>query len=596
MSAPFLAFFPLVAIVFLLTAATPSTAPDGDLNRDGSVNVVDIQCLTLVYEHSSQDEMVVCENDNDCLVVPGGDYTCRQGFAAPSLLCLPACLHPSVSLAASEVAVCDDPGAEDEDCLGLVARHRADLNCDGELSAADFNFLVALSLDKAGGAGTADIDMDGQLNGCDPDGDGDGLENSLDCSPLDPLHSDCDDGNACTLDSCIDELCHQVDSGQCVSGPFVINTTPAGEHSTDTDSTALPDGGFAVVYTAYPDGNDWYPDIYLQRFDPLGQKKGVEVQVNASYSNPDDGPSVAPLPGAGFAVVWRGQGGIRLRRFDPLGGPLGSETVVPVLFNNQSRRPDVVRRPQSGFVVVWDAMKDGSHFSTYARLFDAAGEPVGDDFKVPSSDLGGQVRPAVAATDSTLCYVWDGSGALDDDGGALGRCFGADGVALGDDFQLNQHLPGEQADLDIAALSGGQFIVTWFSELQDGSEYTVYARRLSGAGQPVGDEFRVNQSITLSQDAARVSALSDGGFVVVWHTENYNYSPGFQVHARLFDQGGAPAGDQIVVHGEMADHPWFPDVTTLDGGRFVAFWHSRTPQGKPAALFGRLFDAQGTPD
>jgi len=191
---------------FEADGAPPHTAPEGDLNQDGSVDAVDVQCLVLVFiqeEVASNLEGDACGTDADCTAEVGLGYTCRTGFSN-QLLCLPPCLSPSVSLSGDEVD-CPDPEADTPQCNGLVPRRIADLNCDSVISNTDFLFLVAVALDKLGGAGTADVDDDGRLNFCDDDTDGDGVPDLADGCPVDadPLLLDTDGdlvGDACDPD------------------------------------------------------------------------------------------------------------------------------------------------------------------------------------------------------------------------------------------------------------------------------------------------------------------------------------------------------------------------------------------------------------
>ena len=187
-------------------AAPPYTAPEGDLNLDGTVNAVDIQCMVLVFmqeEDASGVEGDACGDDDDCIVQVGSGYTCRAGFEG-QLLCLPSCLSPAVSLSGDDVD-CFDPDADTVQCKGLVPRRIVDLNCDSAISNQDFLFLVAIAVDKLGGPGTADLDDDGSLNFCDDDTDGDGVPDLADGCPVDadPLLLDTDGdlvGDACDDD------------------------------------------------------------------------------------------------------------------------------------------------------------------------------------------------------------------------------------------------------------------------------------------------------------------------------------------------------------------------------------------------------------
>jgi hypothetical protein len=211
-----------------VAGADPYSAPDGDLNRDGVVNAVDLQCLVVLFdviEGAGGLAEDLCNSDDDCPV----KYSCRAGFDLFKL-CLPGCLDGEVSLGQSGAEVCSDPAADDESCLGTVVKKSADFDCNGTLTNADFLFVVSLVMGKAGGAGTVDADSDGRLNFCDPDSDGDETEDVADCAPLNPAVGPCADNDSCTVDTCVD--------GECVFVPDTGSTCDDGESCTHGDTCA----------------------------------------------------------------------------------------------------------------------------------------------------------------------------------------------------------------------------------------------------------------------------------------------------------------------------------------------------------------------
>jgi len=175
-------------------AITPYTAPSGALTEDAQVDVADIQCLVLIM--SAMADPIPCTEDGDCLAAGAALHSCRKGLQE-GLVCLPQCLAPEVTLAQSpeDCAVPDGDG-----CLGTVLKASADMNCDGDMTIVDLLFLVQIALEKTGGPGKADHDEDGQLNFCDPDSDGDGVADTLDCRPLDESLGACtESGQGCLL-------------------------------------------------------------------------------------------------------------------------------------------------------------------------------------------------------------------------------------------------------------------------------------------------------------------------------------------------------------------------------------------------------------
>ena len=86
--------------------------------------------------------------------------------------------------------------------------------------------------------------------------------------------------------------------------------------------------------------------------------------------------------------------------------------------------------------------------------------------------------------------------------------------------RVNTYRTGEQTAPDSAALSGGGYVTVWQSQNQDGSGSGVYAQRFLASGAFAGPEVRVNTPAGSNQSSPRVSGTSDGGYVVIWEDDS----------------------------------------------------------------------------
>jgi hypothetical protein len=91
------------------------------------------------------------------------------------------------------------------------------------------------------------------------------------------------------------------DSNGTAAGPaFEINTTTAGDQRRH-EMTAMPNGGFAVVWE---DGSSGNFDIRGQVFDNLGNRVGNEFLVNTTTAVNQAWPVVAALADGRLAIAW----------------------------------------------------------------------------------------------------------------------------------------------------------------------------------------------------------------------------------------------------------------------------------------------------
>ena len=265
---------------------------------------------------------------------------------------------------------------------------------------------------------------------------------------------------------------------------------------------------------------------------------------------------------------------------------LGPEFQVNTYTTGTQYRPKVAAAGD-GFVVVWEsAYQDRGNTGLFGQRFGPDGQPVVGEFQVPSSTQWSQYRPAVAAAaDGGFLIVWDSS----QDGsdlGIFGRRFDAAGMPLGDEFQINSHTSGQQGFPRIAGDGAGNFVVVWMSLAQDGSYEGVFAQRFDAGGVPMGSEFQVNGYTTGGQYYPRVAADGRGDFVVVWNEfERDGSATG--VFGRRFDATGSPLGPDFQVNTLTWGDQGVADVACDSPGDFVVAWSG------PSEVYSSNNDALG---
>ena len=93
-----------------------------------------------------------------------------------------------------------------------------------------------------------------------------------------------------------------------------------------------------------------------------------------------------------------------------------------------------------------------------------------------------------------------------------------DVFTIGPEFQVNTFTSGVQSVPSIAALDGGGYVVAWHSFGQDGFGGGIFGQRYGADGLALGPEFQINNYTNDDQVAPSVAALDDGGFVVIWQS------------------------------------------------------------------------------
>jgi hypothetical protein len=349
-----------------------------------------------------------------------------------------------------------------------------------------------------------------------------------------------------------------------------------------------------------------------------------EFLVNEETAFSQAVPDVAAFSNNQFVVVWQSNdreapgdtdgNAIKARIFDPDGDPDSDEFEINQTGVGNQVLPQVTVLPDDRFVVVWQSddqqdPNDTQGVAIKARIFDADGDPDSEEFVVNENPQSNQTFAAIALlANGQLVVTWasnDGQDAGDIDNLAIkARIFDPDGDADSDEFLVNEAATNTQNLPKVAALPNGQFVVTWQSNDQGGSDqdsYAVKARIFDADGDPAEDEFQVNEFETGFQGLPEIAVLDNGNFVITWESADGGGDDfsSRSIKARIFDATGDAVTDEFIVNDETLGTQEDPAITPVAGGGFLVTWTSDDRQDdddqSSSAIKGRYFDADGTP-
>ena len=123
----------------------------------------------------------------------------------------------------------------------------------------------------------------------------------------------------------------------------------------------------------------------------------------------------------------------------------------------------------------------------------AAGEELQINTYVTTNLLGG---PHVAMdAHGNFVMTWPSRGSPDSDSSGLsgqGRCYAANGTALGDQFQINTYTTNDQGASQAAFDADGRFVVVWRSEGSSSTDtfgFSAQGQRFAPLGIIFADGF-----------------------------------------------------------------------------------------------------------
>lgn len=324
-----------------------------------------------------------------------------------------------------------------------------------------------------------------------------------------------------------------------------------------------------------------------------------QFQVNTTTAGGQSAANVTELAGGGFVAWWYSGEPlesddywdygdvVRARVFDAAGRPLGDDFAV----NQSQLLPHAVAveaLDDGGFLFAWNTDSGidggGSYEDPRIRVFDADGSARGDEMEIPFSPIGSGNGSFIRLTNGRFLSTWESSNGI----GA--RFLTADGTPVGRDIQVNATESGEEHSPVTAALPGGGFVVAWNTDLYWWKDWTenpegmsVRARVFNPDGTPAGADVLLNASDTgeMFHAARSIEMLGTGQLLATWNTAD-------GTKGRYMTASGTPRGDEF----DYVE-PATPEGTHLADGRWMETW--RDEGGSEGPLFARMRNANDNP-
>jgi hypothetical protein len=344
-------------------------------------------------------------------------------------------------------------------------------------------------------------------------------------------------------------------SGAPLGGEFRVNTSTLSAQrypSVASDSA----GNFVVAWASNQDGS--YSGIFAQRFASTGSPLGGEFRVNTYTTGYQYNPAVASDAVGNFVVTWHSfpqdgsSYGIFAQRFGSSGVPLGGEFRVNSYTTGVQSYPVIASDPAGNFVVVWNSLnQDGNSSGVFAQRFANTGTPLGGEFRANTYTTGGQFSPSVAIDSAgALAIAWESAQDDEISGGIFSQRFASTGAPLGVEFRVNTYTTNQQFDPAVSSDSSGNFVIAWSSNGADGDGNGIFAQRYDSAGTAVGGEFRVNSFTTSNQIFPTLATNPGGDFVVAWMSETQDGDLNGIFGQRFVSVPLISVGDCVVAEGD----------------------------------------------
>jgi len=388
----------------------------------------------------------------------------------------------------------------------------------------------------------------------------------------------------------------------------IIGSTETRVNSYTADSqdypqiTALAGGGWVVTWhSAAQDGSGY--GVYQQAYNADGSVRGVEVRVSTYVTGHQFFPQITALAGGGWVVTWESNGqddpggyGVYQQAYNADGSAGGGEVRVNSHVAGDQALPKIMALADGGWVVTWQSngQDDPGGLGVYQQAYNADGSARGGEVRVNSHVAGDQATPQVTAlAGGGWVVTWESNGQDGSGRGVYQQAYNADGSALGGEVRVNSYVTSDQFSQQITALAGGGWVVTWQSNGQDGDGWGIYQQAYNADGSVRGVEVRVNSYTADSQDYPQITALSDGGWVVMWGSDGQDGS-GRGVYQQAYNVDGSARGVEVRVNSHVAGDQATPRTAALAGGGWVVMWQSNGQDGDGWGIYQQAYNADGS--
>ncbi|WP_304611095.1 cadherin domain-containing protein [Microvirga sp. ACRRW] len=143
---------------------------------------------------------------------------------------------------------------------------------------------------------------------------------------------------------------------------------------------------------------------------------------------------------------------------------------------------------------------------------------------------------------------------------------------IGVDQEVNLIAQGSRDDAEITALADGGWLLIWSSDRYDGSGTDVYQQRYDRSGLAVYEvEQIVNTQRASQQHDASAIALADGGWLVTW-TSYADEGLHGNIYQQRFDARGQPIGGEVRVNQIVLKTQYQPNVVAMEDGGWLVTW------------------------
>ncbi len=377
-------------------------------------------------------------------------------------------------------------------------------------------------------------------------------------------------------------------------------------NSVDSGAETLPriasfdnDGNYIVVWNGSDGSNG---GIKARIFDRNQNEVTPEKLINISTSGNQFNPNVTTLSNGVAIITWvnANNSHVYARSYDSLGNAIDSKEILhnQDIQNDQSN-PNGVKLANQGYVVTWEHVNASLNVDIKARLFSEAGVALADEFIVNQYTNNNQISPTIDAdANGNFIIAWESSGQDGDLEGIFFQKYDINGVKIGNEIQANQFTTNEQYQAAIAIDKtpgfNGNFALTWtsFGQSNNVNANDIVARCFDANLQPITNEFIVNTNLVNQQQNPAIAYIPSGQtrYVIVWESKDEDGS-NLGIYAQRIGANCSKLGNPFKVNTTTLNAQSEPTIIADQLGNFMIAWRSELQDGSSYGIYAKIYDS-----
>ena len=367
-----------------------------------------------------------------------------------------------------------------------------------------------------------------------------------------------------------------------------------GGADTQPQITALNDGGYTVTWQGFNADNST-SNIFVQRFDSANAVVGTPIELNG-LGGTDTSPQITNMNDGGYVLTWRGNSAdglnsnVFVQRYNSSNMAVGTQISLDGQ-GGADINTQITAMADGGYLVTWQGFNAGNSTSNiFVQRFDSANVAVSSQTALDG--LGGidSVPQITAMADGGYLVAWGARSADSSIRNVFLQRFDNTDTTVGSPIEFDA-LGGWDINPQITALNDGGYAVTWAGYNADATTSNIFVQRYNSTNTVVGSQIEFSSAGVFGL-TPQITAMSDGGYVVIWEGDAANTSTR-NVYALRFNSANVPVGIPIALDG-LVGSDQTPQITAMTDGGYVVTWRGNSPTGSTSDVFVQRFDNANT--